>query len=222
MATVVERSRISDRLPGRRRVRVSVRPSAAFTLKQTVPTGLSSVPPPGPAMPVIATAVSAPKRCSARGHGLGHRLRHRAVRLDQRRVDAEHLRFRLVRIGHHPAGHVVRRSGPIGQPRRQQSRGARLRRRDPVPGEKLRDQIVDTRAVFGVQLMPVPLAQQLRQLRVRVGGVRLVAGDHFDLPAPQAGGDLEPVESGHGLSASRSVSASPDSGRPNIRSISCR
>ena len=31
----------------------------------TVPTGLSSVPPPGPAIPVIATDVSAPSRRSA-------------------------------------------------------------------------------------------------------------------------------------------------------------
>jgi hypothetical protein len=45
---------------------VSVRPpSASFTVKQTVPTGFSGVPPPGPAIPVIATAISAPKRCNA-------------------------------------------------------------------------------------------------------------------------------------------------------------
>ena len=37
------------------------RPSASFTLQHTVPTGFSSVPL-GPAMPVIATAVSASKR----------------------------------------------------------------------------------------------------------------------------------------------------------------
>ncbi len=65
IATVADRSRTSERLPGSRRVRVSVRPSASRTVKQTVPTGLSGVPPPGPAIPVIATAVSAPKRCRA-------------------------------------------------------------------------------------------------------------------------------------------------------------
>jgi SHS family lactate transporter-like MFS transporter len=46
-------------------VRVTVSPSVSFTVKQTVPTGLSSVPPPGPAIPVIAIAVSAAKRLNA-------------------------------------------------------------------------------------------------------------------------------------------------------------
>src|SRR6476646_11956682 len=65
MATVVDRSRVSDRLPGNNNVRVVVPPSLSFTLKQTVPTGFSALPPPGPAIPVIAIAVSAPNRLSA-------------------------------------------------------------------------------------------------------------------------------------------------------------
>jgi hypothetical protein len=36
-----------------------------ITLKHTVPTGFSADPPSGPAIPVIATAVSASKRSSA-------------------------------------------------------------------------------------------------------------------------------------------------------------
>jgi hypothetical protein len=51
--------------PGSRTVRVVARPSASRTLQHTVPTGFSSVPPSGPAIPVIATAVSASKRFSA-------------------------------------------------------------------------------------------------------------------------------------------------------------
>ena len=53
---------MSVRSPGSRRVRVIPSPSPSFTLQQTVPTGFSSVPPSGPAIPVIATAVSASKR----------------------------------------------------------------------------------------------------------------------------------------------------------------
>ena len=63
IATVVERSRTSLRPPGSTLVLVSILAdepsSASATVKQTVPTGLSS------AIPVIATAVSAPKRCNA-------------------------------------------------------------------------------------------------------------------------------------------------------------
>jgi hypothetical protein len=65
MATVVERSRISDRLPGSRVRRVRRAPSPVQTEKQTVPTGFSSVPPSGPAMPVIPIPRSAPKRDAA-------------------------------------------------------------------------------------------------------------------------------------------------------------
>jgi hypothetical protein len=65
MPTVVDRSRISVRSPGRRMPRVIVAPSRVITDQHTVPTGFSSVPPSGPAIPVIATAASAPKRSIA-------------------------------------------------------------------------------------------------------------------------------------------------------------
>ncbi len=160
IATVVERSRMSDRLPGSRSVRVSVRPSASITVKQTVPTGFSVVPPPGPAIPVIATAVSAPKRCSAPAAIASATGSDTApCCLDQCRVDAEQLRFRLVGVGHHAARHIVRRTGPVGQPRRQQPCGAGFRRRYPAAGQQLRDQIVHAGAVFGEDLLPVSVSR---------------------------------------------------------------
>ena len=58
-ATVVERSRTSARPPGSVTERVSRRPSRWLTDSQTNPTGLPSVPPPGPAMPVTPTPTSA-------------------------------------------------------------------------------------------------------------------------------------------------------------------
>ena len=65
MATDVDRSRTSARSPGTGMHRTIPGPSVNITANHTVPTGFSAVPPPGPATPVIATAVSAPKRLSA-------------------------------------------------------------------------------------------------------------------------------------------------------------
>src|SRR3954468_23158891 len=65
IATVVERSRTSKRLPGSTNRRVSRAPSRVATEKHTVPTGLSSVPPPGPAMPVMPTPTSASSAAQA-------------------------------------------------------------------------------------------------------------------------------------------------------------
>ena len=65
IATVVDRSRTSLRSPGSRNVRTCVGLPLSATPKHTVPTGFSAEPPPGPAIPVIPTAVSAPKRASA-------------------------------------------------------------------------------------------------------------------------------------------------------------
>ena len=48
-----------------RTVRSSRSPPAAATLTQTVPTGFSSLPPPGPAIPVMPIPSSAPKRAIA-------------------------------------------------------------------------------------------------------------------------------------------------------------
>ncbi len=81
---MVDRSRTSDRLPGSTSVLVSDRPSASWTLKHTVPTGFSGLPPPGPAMPVVEIGgVGAEAPQGAGGHRLGDGLGHRAVLGDE-------------------------------------------------------------------------------------------------------------------------------------------
>ena len=144
---------MSARLPGSSMVRVKGGAPALATVKQTVPTGLSGVPPSGPAIPVMAIAVSAletPQR--TRGHRLGNRFRHRAVLGDQGRIHAQHFGFGLVGVDHRAAHHVGRRPGPVGQPCRDHARGARLRGRDPAAGEQLGDLVVDVGAVGGEHL----------------------------------------------------------------------
>ena len=168
IATVVERSRMSDRLPGSRRVRVSVAAVGQRYGETDCADRLFRRSPAGPGDPGDRDGgVGAEALQRAGRHRLGDRLGHRAVFFDQCRVDAEQLRFGLVGVGHHAARHVVRRTGPVGQPRRQQPRGAGFRGRDPAAGQQLCDQIVDVRAVFGEDLVSVLVAQQLRQLRVR-------------------------------------------------------
>ena len=56
---------MSARLPGSRTLRVSRRPSRCETDSHTRPTGFSSLPPPGPAIPVIPTPTSAPSATRA-------------------------------------------------------------------------------------------------------------------------------------------------------------
>ena len=84
IATVVERSRTSARPPGRFTERVSGAPAGPTTLRHTRPTGLRSVPPPGPATPVTPTPTSAPQASAgAFGERLRDLRRDRAVALDQ-------------------------------------------------------------------------------------------------------------------------------------------
>ena len=65
-ATTVERSRTSARPPGQlHRAGAAARRRGPATEKQTWPTGLASVPPPGPATPVMPTPMSAPSRARA-------------------------------------------------------------------------------------------------------------------------------------------------------------
>src|SRR5690349_18865607 len=63
-AVTVDRPRIAARSPGRSRRRAND-PSGPSACKNTRPTGLSGVPPPGPATPVTETATSAPSRALA-------------------------------------------------------------------------------------------------------------------------------------------------------------
>ena len=62
---MVVRSRTMARLPGSWRVRSIRAPPRSATDRQTVPTGLASLPPPGPAIPVIPIPRSAPRRSIA-------------------------------------------------------------------------------------------------------------------------------------------------------------
>ena len=55
-------------------------------------------------------------------------------------------------------------------------------------------------------MLPVPIAQQFHQLAVHVGGVGLVAGDHLELAAPQAGGDLQRRRNRAGAARRRAAS----------------
>ena len=86
-ATVVVRSRTSARPPGSRTARSSAS-VALETEMNTVPTGFSSEPPPGPAMPVIPTpSGAAPRRAPAAVPWRSPR--YRAVRRDQAALTPE-------------------------------------------------------------------------------------------------------------------------------------
>ena len=74
--------------------------------------------------------LGAAARPDASGHGLRDRLAHRAMRVNQRGIDAEQVDLRLVAVTDDPAGDVVRAAGNFGQARQQQTTGARLGRRE--------------------------------------------------------------------------------------------
>ena len=62
--------------------------------------------------------------------------------------------------------------------------------------------------------------QHAHQVGVHRSRVGLVARDHLELAATQAGGDLEPLESVDPSLGVTQRSARPDSGSPNIRTVS--
>ena len=72
-ASFAVRLMISWRVPSQPK-RVTSVPAAWASATYAVPTGFSSVPPVGPAKPVVATPRSVP---NSRAHALGHRPRHR-------------------------------------------------------------------------------------------------------------------------------------------------
>ena len=116
--------------------RVIRAPSREHTEKQTVPTGFSSVPPPGPAIPVIPIPISAPNRGRRPGgQRLGDLGRHRAEALDQIRIDPGQRRPwpRWSRRPPRPRS-TSEEPGALGQPRRHQAARARLGDRDRPPG----------------------------------------------------------------------------------------
>ena len=186
------------RPPGSSSVRVEYPLSASATVKQTVPDRLVRGSPAGTGDPGDSDrGVGTETAQRAGGHRLGDRLRHRAVRVDQRRVHAEQLRFGFIGVGHQAADKVGGRTGPLGEARCQQSPSARLRGGDPAASQQLRHLIVHLGAVVGEDLLAVPAAEEFAQLAVGVGGVGLVARDHFDLSPPQTRGDLQGGEIGY-------------------------
>ena len=108
IATVVDRSRTSDRLPGSRSVRVWVVPVAELHAETDCADRLLGASAAGARdsgdrdRGVRAEAVQ--RACR---HRLGDRLRHRSVRLDERAVDAEQVHLRVVRVRHHAARDVA-------------------------------------------------------------------------------------------------------------------
>ena len=169
------------------------------TQKHTVPTGFSSVPPPGPAIPVIATAVSAPKRASApsaiAAATSGETAPWRSI---SSAIDAQQLGLGLVRVGDHPARDVGRGPGPLGQARRQQPGGARLGDRDAgglraarPPGRRPSSRRSENSS------RGWRVADQLDQRRRRPRARRPARGADHDLhlAAAQAGRDLEAARS---------------------------
>ncbi len=188
---MVVRSRTSARPPGRRTTRSSAS-DALETEMQTVPTGLASEPPPGPAMPVmpmpIVRAQPLPRAGRQRGRDLG---RDRPVRLDQRSGHARQGGLGLVGVDDEPAEHVGRGAGEVGQAARHQAARAGLGGRDRRARQQPRDHDVDRRAVVGEQHVPVPRAQLRLEGRVLARKRRREHGRHLELPAPQAGRDLE-------------------------------
>ena len=127
-ATVVERSRTSARPPGSSPIASARRPSRWLTDSQTSPTGLSSVAPPGPAMPVMPTPTSA---SSALARAVGERLGHLRAR-PRRRARAAPRRPRRARPSPRWS---TRRARPARPPRspvaRSAARTAGLRCRTP-------------------------------------------------------------------------------------------
>ena len=182
---------------GGRRAAARCGPSArrpAPTLRQTVPTGFSSVPPPGPAIAGDADAdVGAEARPRAVGQRRGDLGRHRAVALDQLRGHVRERRSwprwsrrrrRPARTRRSPRGRSAappsarrcrtrpsRRSGPVEQRRPPGRRSSSRRRRTACRAWRSR------------------IAASKRVVDRRGGG--LEHRRDLDLAAAQAGRDLE-------------------------------
>ena len=196
-ATVVERSRTSARPPGRCTRRVSD-PSADHTLKHTVPTGLSSVPPPGPgdagdpdadvgAEPLGRARARAPRRPrpTPRRRARSAPGRRRPAPSSPRR------RRRRARRGRTPtsrrARSAARRAGRPCTTRRWRS-SSRARAAAARPARR------PTRRRRRRACRRGARARRRSNASYVVGRRRLVPRDDLDLAAPQAGRDLQRVE----------------------------
>ena len=146
-APCAARWRMSCRLPRYTDRRTAVS-RANETASQTGPTGLLSVPPPGPAMPVTAMLdVHAQAFQRSFRHGAHHRLAHGPLGLDQPGRHAEERHLERVVIADHAAGEHLRAARNLGQPLTDEAPSARLGDADvqtfcSAPREHQRGQIV--------------------------------------------------------------------------------
>ncbi len=124
----VENRRTRSRSPGRRSWRCSTSPSPGpATARWTVPTGLASLPPPGPATPVIPTAQSLPRARrtpSAIARATGSETAPCSAIISGRH--AHQLCLQRVAVGDGGAQEVVAAAGHGGDPLREEAAGARL------------------------------------------------------------------------------------------------
>ena len=139
ITTVVVRSRTIARSPGSCTVRSSRPPPASATLRQTIPTGFSGVPPPGPATPVMPTPTAAPKRAAAPSASAaatsGETAPWRSISSAGTSGERD---LRGVGVGDDAAEHVGARSRAVGQAAGHQPAGARLGDRDRAPARAAR------------------------------------------------------------------------------------
>ena len=199
IATVVERSRTSARRPAAAAPASAARRRARRRRSRRSPTGLSAVPPSGPAMPVIPTPTSAPKRAIAPSASAaatsGETAPWRSISAASTPASAVLAAFG---VDDQAAEHVRRGARALGQPAGQQARRCTTRPTaigaGPVEQQR-RDLLVDRGPVVGEQGVAVALAQR-RPRSARVGrlGRRLVARGDLDLAAAQAGRDLQALE----------------------------
>ena len=95
---------------------------------QTVPTGFASLPPVGPAMPVVASPeIGSGAFAHAGGHCQSRGLAHRPLRLQGPGGNPQQRLFGAVGVGHGRQQEVVRAAGDIGEAMGEESAGAALR-----------------------------------------------------------------------------------------------
>ena len=225
IATVVVRSRTSRGRRGGAPSRSLRSSPAADTHRQTVPTGFSGVPPPGPAIPVIPMPIVGPE---ARARAVGERRRHlgrdRAVRARSapraRRRARSWPRWSRRR---RPPSTYADEPGAVGQPRPPSARRCTTRRSAIVrPGAA-------ARATCRRSSSRRRRTACRRGARAIAASKRVVARprprlEHrrdLELAAAQAGRDLERRSRRRRRRARAACAAISDSGSPNRRRIRC-
>ena len=118
----------------------------AFRVEEDEADGLSSVPPPGPAIPVTDTATSAPRRSRAPAAIAAAVSADTApCRASVSSGHAELAGLDVVGVGHDRAGEDVARARDRGQPRGDHAARARLCGREPEPAlpAEVEDELLD-------------------------------------------------------------------------------